>query len=241
MSQKSILFHRLGFTEGEELLYRTLALRGPLSIADLCRATGLYRPAIYAALPRLAAKGALQSIKKGKRVLYAAESPRRLMKLAEDFAAAAIEELAALEDAYAAHGRKPLVSYREGAEAISAVYSDVVESLPKGGMYFRYAATGEIDRERYVPKDYRMIRDRKGLERLVITNEPNKKRHALKLGREIKAIPKDFDLFEDNVAQIVYGNKVAIIDYNTRAAITIENKVIADFQKKLFKLLFKKL
>ena len=53
------------------------------------------------------------------------------------------------------------------------------------------------------------------------------------------AIPKKYDLFDDNISKIIYGNKVAIIDYSTETSFIIENKKFADFEKKIFKLLFK--
>jgi len=62
-----------------------------------------------------------------------------------------------------------------------------------------------------------------------------------KLERELKIIPESIDEFQDNVLMTIYANKVAFIDFNTESSILIENKEIADFQKKLFKLLFKSL
>jgi len=53
------------------------------------------------------------------------------------------------------------------------------------------------------------------------------------------SIPKLYDLFEDNISKIIYANKVAIIDYESETSFIIENKKLADFEKKIFKLLFK--
>jgi hypothetical protein len=33
--------------------------------------------------------------------------------------------------------------------------------------------------------------------------------------REVVAIPEGFDLFNDNITKLIYGDKVAIIDYNS--------------------------
>jgi len=60
-----------------------------------------------------------------------------------------------------------------------------------------------------------------------------------KLNREMRAIPEDYDLFDDNIGKIIYGNKVAIIDYNTSTSFIIENKKFADFEKKIFLLLYR--
>lgn len=53
------------------------------------------------------------------------------------------------------------------------------------------------------------------------------------------AIPKNYDLFEDNVTKLIYSNKVAIIDHNTHTSFIVENQKFANFEKKIFKLLFK--
>jgi len=96
-------------------------------------------------------------------------------------------------------------------------------------------------RPKYLSKKYRLLRDRKKLERKVITNAPNKAQKHVRLEREIKVVPPDFDLFEYNVSQVIYGDKVAVIDYNTETAVVIENETIAKFQQKIFELLFRKL
>jgi hypothetical protein len=67
------------------------------------------------------------------------------------------------------------------------------------------------------------------------------KKKSPRLEREIKIIPENIDEFQDNVLMTIYANKVAFIDFNDESSILIENKEIAEFQKKLFKLLFKSL
>ena len=98
---------------------------------------------------------------------------------------------------------------------------------------------------------YEKARDKKQLERFVITNKrsgDDKKQtegpegsRRIKMEKAVKIIPPDYDLFEYNVTQLIYGNKIAFVDYNTETAVIIENPVIAKFQQKIFKLLFAKL
>jgi hypothetical protein len=54
-------------------------------------------------------------------------------------------------------------------------------------------------------------------------------------------MPEDFGNFDYNITQIIYGDRVAFIDYNSETALVIESKVIADFQEHIFKMLYKKL
>ncbi len=94
----------------------------------------------------------------------------------------------------------------------------------------------------FLPESYKKIRDEKEIQRCIITSEElknAKEKAEKKLGREMRAIPKNFDLFDDNIGKIIYGNKVAIIDYNTSMSFIIENKKFAEFEKKVFQLLFR--
>jgi hypothetical protein len=92
-----------------------------------------------------------------------------------------------------------------------------------------------------LPKNYREKRDKKELERYVIMSSKCAKKKFPRLEREIKIIPENIDEFQDNILMTIYSNKVAFIDFNDESSILIENKKIAEFQKKLFKLLFKSL
>jgi hypothetical protein len=79
---------------------------------------------------------------------------------------------------------------------------------------------------------------------MVITGHELKKLKEDKqknLTREMVAIPKKYDLFEDDITKLIYANKVAILDHSTKTSFIIENQKFADFEKKIFKLLFKHL
>ena len=62
-----------------------------------------------------------------------------------------------------------------------------------------------------------------------------------RLERDILIIPKEYDEFNQDVTMTIYGDKVAFIDFGQENSIIIENPMIAEFQKKLFRLLYKKL
>ncbi|MBI5138978.1 MAG: hypothetical protein HZA95_04255 [Candidatus Vogelbacteria bacterium] len=241
MKQNNV-FEMLGMSADDETTYRTLVNNGPATITDLARKTGLFRQELYRLLPALIKRGIIKEGPKGKRRIYVAESPDVLLKIYRENQKTVEYELEQMKHWYQTQGQKPIVTYREGKNALKYAYHDTVTSLPKGGMYFRYSSRDEVHRDGHYkkfPSEEVMIRDEKQLQRLIITNEKEKKSKRNLLGRDIRVVPKDFDLFEDNVAQIIYGDKVAIIDINTDTAITIEHPVIARFQEKLFRLLFR--
>jgi HTH-type transcriptional regulator, sugar sensing transcriptional regulator len=240
MIKKTIL-EKIGLNKNEAKLYRALIRKKALSISDMVRDTGLHRPTIYTGLAPLIEKGLVSVVPKGRYKQYSAESPRKLVSVLDDISRELTEEVKEMEEEFKWKGKKPVLTYGEGPKAITAAYSDLVHGLKKGDTYFRYSSASVLNRELYVPRDYREVRDKKGLERMVITNEATKKMHTNKLGRIIKTIPTDYDLFNYDITQMMYGDKVSIIDFNSKTAITIEHPQFAEFQKKIFKLLFKKL
>lgn len=226
-------------------MYLALLSTGTMGVSDIARNTKLQRTQVYEALKGLKLAGLVSTSPKGKYIHYGAESPKKLEKnflaLSNTFDEK-IESLAELQAV--SSGVKPVVKYVEGASSISAIHDDIVMSLKKGDTYRRYSSSKAVDNGKgspYLSKKYRLLRDAKELERKVITNVPNRTRKRERLERTIKTVPTDFDLFEYNVSQIIYGKKVAVIDYNTDTAVIIENETIAKFQEKIFELLFRKL
>ena len=135
-----------------------------------------------------------------------------------------------------------MIKVLEGKKGIGYVFSDVVNSLQKGETFYRYTSEKDLDKvNSYLPKDYRQRRDAKHLERLVISNTVSGKQKKPRLERFIKFIPPEDAQFNQNIIQLIYGNKIAIIDLNKEMSIILQNQLLADFQKTIFKLLYKKL
>ncbi len=216
-------------------------LRNPNSLpTDIAKGTDLYRTQVYKALQELKEKKLVLLSSHGKRIVYSADSPTRLEQLFHSVEQTFLDSIEDMHKEYDSGGSKPTVSIQGGEEAVRGAYSDVVHSLKKGEVYYRYSSIKHFKRSTYVPKDYETVRDRKGLERYIITgakNVPHKKR----LGRSVKVVPPEYDLFQDGINVLIYQDKVVVIDYVSNTTITIKHKVYAEFQKKLFKLLYSKL
>ena len=90
-------------------------------------------------------------------------------------------------------------------------------------------------------RDYIQLRDEKQLERFVITNPEFMKTREPQLERALKIVPKEFLPFDYGVSQIIYADKIAFIDYRKQLATIIENETLANFQRDIFKMLFKRL
>jgi sugar-specific transcriptional regulator TrmB len=241
METKEIL-QKIGLSEDESAVYLALLRFGALSISQLSEKTKLYRPSVYKAIPSLEEKGLAHSTKKGKRKLYMATSPEKLSSLLSSLGNDLSRALPDMLAEFNKKEKRPFVIFLDGVAGIRRVYDDIVTTLKKGDTFYRYSSSrSPKKRDYYVSRDYPKKRDEKQLERYVITSEGAGKLKKPKFEKSVKTVPKSFDLFEYDITQIIYADKIAFVDYNTETAIIIENPVIAQFQQKIFKLLFLKL
>ena len=237
----SEIFKRLGITKHASKVYTLLLKSGPLLATDIVSRTRLYRPGVYRALYELLDEKLLIKTKKGKRYLWSAASPKRLTSLFKD----AVRQAEALEP-------KTILATEEivtdsiklfhGPEGIRSVFNDVIGHTKRGDTFYRYTSERDLDHvNSYLSKDYRARRDEKKLERLVISNPISGSRKTSRLERFVKYMPPEAGLFTQNVIEMVYGDRIAFIDLNTEESLIIENPALAEFQKVIFKQLYKKL
>ena len=234
------IFSKIGLDENDAIVYAYLMKNGESLIMDIAKKSGLYRPVIYKSINNLDEKGLIRISSQGKRKTYIAESPERLEILFKEYEKIFFNDIEDIYTLYESSTNKPSISISEGEQAIRDVYTDVVESLDKNEKYYRYSSIKQFRKNKFIPKDYEYIRDKKGLERFIITGYNNQPARKL-LGRTAKTIPKDFDLFEDEINMVIYKDKVSIIDYPSKMTINVKHQKFAEFQKKLFMLLFSKL
>lgn len=234
---------KIGLTEKEAILYVSLIESGPATVSIISKNTGLHRPIVYKVLPGLQEKGLVTVSPKGKLKYYVAESPEKLESLLRETEKVVEKIIPELKGVFQSFSHRPTVKVLEGQKGLAFVFEDLLTSLKTGETYYRYSSVQEslYDTNKYLPADYKERRERKKIERLVITSEKIQKLLEPSLDREEKVVPARYDLFDDNITQIIYANKVAFIDYNTETALIIENQVLAGFQKKLFRLLYNKL
>ncbi|WP_170150223.1 TrmB family transcriptional regulator [Parahaliea mediterranea] len=75
--------HHLDLDERQVKIYRALLKLGPASIRDVAAEAGINRGTAYETLKQLATKGVVSYFPKGRRRVFQAEDPERLMNLAE--------------------------------------------------------------------------------------------------------------------------------------------------------------
>ncbi|PIR46576.1 MAG: hypothetical protein COV07_03535, partial [Candidatus Vogelbacteria bacterium CG10_big_fil_rev_8_21_14_0_10_45_14] len=233
------ILKKIGLNDKEAAIYIALLENGPLTISGIAKTSHLHRPAVYQILPELEKRGLVSVSIKGKLKYYVAEPPTKLKTLLENLNESLESALPDLEASYKSREDKPKVKYFKGKDGIGQVFMDLVTSLNRNDTYYRYTSNTDLEKtEKYLPKNYRVIRDQKQLQRYIINNADSAKQRGPKLDRDVKVVPPESDLFDYEVSMLIYGDKIAFLDFNTETAITIENKHIAEFQRKLFKLIY---
>lgn len=236
------LCRHLGLSPHAAETYVALLSLGQGAVAVIAREAKIDRPLVYRVLPELLTLGLIARVTKGKRQEYAAMPPERLRELYQQLGSDLERSFPLMRARYERAKHTSTVKQLNGSKGIVAVYDDIVNSLPVGATFYRYSSSKRPrDRERYVSKNYTAQRDAKKLERFVITNKQNAQKKRSKLERAIKSVPLDADLFAYDITQIIYGDKIAFVDYGKETATVIENKEIARFQERLFKLLYQRL
>lgn len=235
------IFKRLGLPKHADVVYTLLKSKGAMNATDICRHSKLHRPAVYRALVSLYAHFFIFQTKTGARKFYHATNPcvitqvfaKTSNKVADKMARSIMKEDSR---------RRQEIRFLHGFNGIRAAFDDVISHTKHGETFYRYTSEKDLDMvNRYLARNYRIRRDKKKLERLVISNPISGKRKKPRLERFVKFIPPEISLFDQNIIQLVYGDRLSFIDLNTERAIIIENKALAEFQKVIFRQLYNKL
>src|SRR3989339_856416 len=142
MDTKTI-FSQIGLSNNESSIYLSLIEKGSATISEISQYTGLHRPTIYKHLPALQKKGLITTTKKGKRTLFIAESPKKLEKLLEERNEKILKTIPDLFDIFNKNKNKPIIKFYEGKAAIKEVFNDILNTLNRGEIFYRYSSRKE--------------------------------------------------------------------------------------------------
>jgi len=231
----------IGLSENEAKIYISLLEKWSHTISGIAEISWCNRMQVYESIKRLSSLQLVWESIKWKRKYYFAENPENLENMFYEQKLSFQSTIALLSEKYEKKLAKPELRTFYTQDAMKHIFFDVVKTLNKWDTYYRYSSRKHDKLRGFMSNDYKTLRDKKEIQRMVITSDELKRlkeQWENKLNRDIVAIPKLYDLFDDNVSKIIYANKVAIIDYESETSFIIENKKFADFEKKIFKLLF---
>ena len=234
---------RIGLDEKQALIYLKALELGEVSMTELARSAGLKRPSVYLAVEKLLIhKGLLSGTKKGKRNVYAAVHPRRLLDIAR-LQSREIEEL--LPELVALHyapKEKPKIQVFEGTEGVRMLYKELYQSLNNKEEALWFSNIGAL--RKHLPEaltEYKkMLRHLKNpkIRELNFGDEDGKlwfQEVKLLRGRNhmIRILPTDFEFgLSDN---LIFGNKLVIFSLRGEIFVTVlESEDVAKTYRALF-------
>jgi DNA-binding MarR family transcriptional regulator len=241
MTQWKKMLKTLGLSDSESALYLASLEAGPATVQDLAKQAGVSRVTTYAVIDSLSGRGLMSSLEKGKKRLFVAESPDRLItyvsKQVREMEASLKEAEQNLSDLkLIQRGEKPVVKMFEGKDALKAIMTDVVATRPES--IEEWGNMDEIlsvhpreelqmwyrEREKSMPKDHR-TRSLLLAKKEQLNPSKNEKEMLGILAPELFSFGGDI---------FVYGNKVAFSTFRGKQiSVLIESEGIAETVRQL--------
>lgn len=228
----------LDLTDREISIYHALLQMGPSSIRDIAAKADINRGSSYETLKGLAKKGIVNYLPKGKRRIFQAEDPSRLLALAEEKQQALEKTLEDLKSEIVPGLRhlKPEfatsnVRFYEGDEGVEFVLKDILNSTDKADKSYSVISTQALREHLYRPfPNFTKQRVNKGIfVRVLAIGEG---------GEEAELAERKWMQGEGNASYIaIYPPKVAMISLTKNdfpVAVVIDSDAIAGTQQMMF-------
>lgn len=240
MQDFTAILHAIGLLDSEIKTYISSLENGPSSVIDLTKLTKLSRQAVYVAIESLAKRGLMSSALSGKKRLYAAEPPEKLLSYARRRDAETHQQVQDLERLVPelelrAGGEKPVVKVFEGKSGIMAIVEDM-----------RMGASKETFEITDLEAMFKVL----SVEDLqTMRNELAKKGtyvHGIYSGTPQGGanttvrhfLPSELAGFKSNIG--IYGNKIALVTFEGKMhSVIIESEHLTKTLRILFDLAFK--
>jgi sugar-specific transcriptional regulator TrmB len=237
MAQWNKLLKSLGFSDSESTIYLTSLELGPAPVQDIAKKAGVSRVTTYAVIEDLTARGLMSSVQKGKRRLFAAESPERLVSFVHsrvnEMQATLKEVEASLEELkLAQRGEKPVVKFFEGEEGVRAVIEEMIKNAA-GRVY----EIGNLDEFRRIVAEPKRKEFRRRLDKQKVRTQAI---YLTKLEKPVhrtttRARYLDHRVFDFGGDMVIFGNKIALASLRGKPiGVLIESDQLADTMRQVF-------
>ncbi|OQB06669.1 MAG: hypothetical protein BWY19_00017 [bacterium ADurb.Bin212] len=228
----------IGIEEKPARVYlATLEIGGGLA-SEIAQKAGIERTHTYHLLEQLIREGLVYRSEKGNKLIFMAQSPKKIGQLIEsrlEQAKNLIPELLMLEGS---NTTKPKIKLYEGIEGIKQLFEETLD-LPRGTETLAYSSAESIHDylKEYVPQ-YLKRRVRKGISQRAIAENSEEAREHQKMdaeeSRQTRLVDRNKFPFKNEIN--IFGNKIMIASYRDLMGVIIESKEIADTQRAIFEL-----
>lgn len=229
------LLRSIGLNESEAKVYLTNLELGPSPAHILVKRSGFSRPATYQAIDMLIEKGLIMSVLRGKRNVYIAESPDRLMSVGQvqvQNLQSKVNDLNSVLDSLKLmqRGDRPVMRFVEGLDGLKMILQDIADTRPESTTEITNVdALRTIFSVEELKSVQGILSDLKSKGRALLAGNVQFVRKGVE-ARVLKG--NQFNFAGDFIA---YGNKLAIVSYKEKLiGVIIESAVIADTFRVLF-------
>ncbi len=237
MSDHKSLLRSIGLNESEVDVYLSALETGPSQAQSLVKKSGFSRPATYQAIEQLVKKGLMTSVQQGKRFLYAAEPPERLVNYGKsqvnNLAVKVGEIEQSLDDLrLMQHGERPAVKFYEGIQGLKAILQDLADTKPDSTLEIaNMDSVRDVFSAEELHSVQRVLVKFKAKGRALMSGKVT----TIRPGVEARLLPKGEFNFHGDI--LVYGNKIAMVSFKGKmVGVVIENPVLAETYRALFEL-----
>ena len=224
--------------EKEVLLYRAALELGAASATSIAKKADIQRTHFYDLADKLLSKGLLRQIAKGKQHVYEAADPSTLIEFQRERLEKLQDALPELKALFNTAGKKPKVFFYEGYAGIDLINEDMLQYKGEiiGFTTPRFASA----RSKHTGESFIKKRVMLGLRSRVIGEqspevEQFQKRDNEEL-RETRILSKE--VFHSEIEIVLYGNRMAIVDYRSLFGLIIEGSDIVSAMKMIFELVW---
>ena len=245
-----LVLEQLDLGDLEIQIYQLLLINPDLNVTEIANKTGVYRLKIYNALNNIQKAELISQTEDYNRKIEL-EPPAKIitkLKLKENNLSRINSDfeqlLPELQSQYYSSARQPIAKIYQGKKEFTQIFHQILEEIETGGEIIILGESSDfykiVDLE-YFRANWMKPRVKKGVWVKVlvhahnhdfISQMPNNDKEL----RQMRILPKDFDCLG---AIWIANNK--IINWNTimARAIVIEDKVMSDFYRQIFEMLWK--
>ncbi|HWQ60225.1 MAG TPA: helix-turn-helix domain-containing protein [Candidatus Fimivivens sp.] len=238
---------KTGLSEKAIAVYLAILAIGKGNVSAIARKSGLKRTSLYQYLEELLGRDFLYQTVKGKRVEYAAASPKKLLSSFEkekrelDRKRASVEAvIPELEALYSKSFRKPQVTFYEGKERILEAYREMVDT--NQDVYTMFSLdhfftvfTKEENHELLIQLKASGVTLYDLIERPEVETDRRWMKKYESFVKQ-KVLPEELR-FESDL--LVTGDRLFLVSFENLVAVIITDRAIADMQRRFLKFIWK--
>ncbi len=238
---------KLGLGDKEIKVYLALLEYGAISVRGLADITNLNRGTVYDLLKKLQEMGLVSYYHQATKQKFVAEEPEKLKELVQEKEKqlkkvkskiySLIPELKSRQDK---GGSKPVIKLYEGRSGIKFILSDLLATMGQAEdkEYYVYSAAGVREDVYAAEPGFNRKRIKAGLKVKTISLAPGGGTYGLDARKWLKITSKQPP---NATYMLIYAGKCALISRDNRnnpVGVIIENQMIYETQKTIFKQLW---